>query len=174
MVSLNIDLDKLNMTIKEIENNPSKAKRIIKVEGDWILNEKEPQFRADIATESGTFSLEADQPSFLGGKGSRLGPMHYCVFGLAACYLATFVTLSAMQGVTLKKAKVMAESHMDLSRTLGLSNNPIIAKVKFRIIVDSSVDERKIQELSKLAEERCPAVYCLSNPIQFSSEIIKE
>lgn len=123
--------------------------------------------------EKGKFSLEADQPSLQGGGGARPGPMHYCFYGVAACTAATFATTAAMEGIRLKKMRVAVEGRMDLSKTLGVSENPIVEEVRLQIRVDTDAGDEKIQELRRLAEERCPAVFCLTNPVKMVVEVSK-
>jgi uncharacterized OsmC-like protein len=62
---------------------------------------------------------------------------------------------------------------MDLSTTLGLTNNPIVEKVKITTIVKSDVQEEQLKELERIARERCPGVYCRINPIPLESELMK-
>lgn len=176
MTSLNhVKIDELQKTLEAIKKDPKNAKRVNRVEGEWVLDRAEgPQFVAEIQTEKGKHRLEADQPTFQGGGGSVPGPMHYCLYGLAACYTATFVTLAAMEGVRLKKVRVVAENYMDFSKTFGLSDNPIIEQVKFKLLVSSEGDKERLLELGRLAEERCPAVYCMKNPIKMIAELIVE
>jgi len=42
-----------------------------------------------------------------------------------------------------------------------------------RVIVDSEADEEKIEKLKRLAEERCPAVYCLTNPVKLTIDLVR-
>lgn len=167
MSSINhIDLSKLGATVERFKANPELAKKVNKVEGEWILNKTEgPQFRAKIQTESGDVILEADQPSSLGGSGSALGPMIYCLYGVASCYLATFASVAAERAIELKSLRIAAEAHIDLSQTMGLTQNPIAEKVMFKVKVESDIPDEKIEEVKRLAEERCPAVFCLTKPI---------
>jgi uncharacterized OsmC-like protein len=175
MVVVNrVNLDKLNETVREITNDPNKAKKVTRIEGEWLLDEVEgPQFRAEIQAEKGKFTIEADQPISLGGWGTRPGPMHYCLYGVAACTAATFATIAATEGIKLRKMKIVVEGHMDLSKTLGISENPIVEEVKLQIIVDTDAGDEKIHEIKKLAEERCPAVYCLTAPVKMTVEVSK-
>jgi uncharacterized OsmC-like protein len=54
-------------------------------------------------------SIEIDSPSFLGGNGNRLGPMAYCVACITSCFIATFTSVAASQGVSLTKLNVNTE-----------------------------------------------------------------
>jgi len=84
------------------------------MEGTWNVGEGDgPQFEAEVSFEKGKLNLEMTQPTFLGGSGTRPGPMHYCLFGLASCYAATFATIAAMEDLPLKGFKIIAENRMD-------------------------------------------------------------
>lgn len=174
MILNRVNLDKLNETAENVRLNRERAKKVTRIEGEWLLNFNEgPQFRAEIQGEKGKFTVEADQPIPLGGGGTRPSPMHYCFYGVAACTAATFATIAASEGVKLRKVRVAAEGRMDLSKTLGISNLPIVEEVKLQITVDTDAGDEKIQEMRRLVEERCPAAFCLTNPVKMVIEIKK-
>lgn len=160
-----VNIAKLKATVEKGKKDLNTLKKVNRVEGEWLLEEEGPQFRAIIKTEKGKIPLEADQPSFLGGGGSAPGPMIYCLYGVTSCFAATFATIAAEKGVKLKKLKVTAESHVDLSRSMGLSDNPVVDKVIFNVECEANATKEAVQEIKELAQERCPAVYCLTNPI---------
>ena len=167
----NVDVDSIRKTVAALEEEPSKAKKVNKIEGVWNTTEG-PQFSATVTFEGGTMTIEADQPTPLGGGGTRPGPMVYCLYGSASCYAATFATMAAMEGVKLESLKITAESFMDMSRAFGLSENPIVDRVKFTIEVKSDAPADKIREIEELSKKRCPAVYCLTNPIPLETELV--
>jgi len=166
----NVDVDKLRATAEALAKDLSKAKKVTKVEGEWNLAGGS-QFSATVQFEGGKITLEADQPTFLGGGGTQPGPMIYCLYGSASCFVATFATMAAMEGVVLKKLKVVAESSLDFSKVLGLSENPIAGGVKFTLFVESDAPAEKLKEIDALSRQRCPAVYCLTNPIPLETEL---
>lgn len=167
----NVNVDKLMAVVEEVKKDLTKAKRVNKVEGEWNVKEGS-QFRATVKFENGSMTLECDQPSFLGGGGTQPGPMIYCLYGSASCYAATFATMAALEGIAIKKLSIVAESAIDFSKVFGLSNNPIAEKVKFTLHVESDAPKEKIMKLEELSKERCPAVYCLTNPIPLETEIV--
>ncbi|MBI5048663.1 MAG: OsmC family protein [Deltaproteobacteria bacterium] len=166
----NIDVSKLKGTVEAFKKDISKAKKTNRIEGEWNVGDG-PQFSATIEFENGKIKLMADQPTFLGGGGQQPGPMIYCLYGSVSCYAATFATLAAMEGIALKKIKVTAESYIDFSKVFGLSDNPIAEKVKFILQVESDAPKNKLMELEELAKKRCPAVYCLTNPIKLETSL---
>ena len=96
----NVDVGVLEKVVEEFKADLSKAKKTKVIEGEWLLEEGSPQFRAEISYENGKTTFEADQPTNLGGGGNLPGPMHYCFYGLASCYTATFATMAGMLGRT--------------------------------------------------------------------------
>ena len=173
MSSNHVNMEKLKELMEAIKENSSNAKIAPKIAGKWIFEEGQPQFSSKIEVEGGSFTVEADMPSKLGGWGTKPGPLHYCLYGLASCYAFTFAALAAMEGITLRKLEMEAEGHIDVSKVLGLSENPIVEEVRWKVIVDSEADEGQIEKLKKLAEERCPAVYCLTNQVKLTIDLVR-
>jgi uncharacterized OsmC-like protein len=173
-LSLNhVNIDKLKKLIEAIKQDPTNAKITPKVSGEWIFKIDQPQFRSEIEVEGGKFKIEADMPSKLGGWGSRPGPLNYCLYGLVSCYAFTFAALAAIENITLTELSIKAEGRIDFSKVFGLADNPIVEKMNFKVTVNSSAAVEKLERLKKLADERCPAVYCLSNPIKVTTELVK-
>jgi uncharacterized OsmC-like protein len=173
MVVNNVNLERLNRTIEEAKTDPAKAKRVTRVEGRWNLEQGQPQFSGVLKFESGEVTLEADQPSVLGGGGRLPGPLHYCVYGMASCFVGTFANIAAMMGVHLRSLQVTAEAHFNFSRVFGLSDAPALEKVRITLTVDSDADQAKLQELEELSRQRCPAVYVLSHEVPLIAEVKK-
>lgn len=166
----NVDVGALKATIARIEADPAAARKVNRIEGEWSLKGGS-QLRATVTFEKGSMVLEADQPTFLGGGGSQPGPMIYCLYGSASCYAATFASMAAMEGIELKRLAITAESYINFSRPLGLSDAPTAEKVKFTLHVDSDAPRESLERLEELSRERCPAVYCLTQPIALETEL---
>src|SRR3989338_8833543 len=169
----NVNLEKAAAFVEEDKKDKSKAIKVKKVEGSWNFIEGKPQFASALEHASGTTITEADAPPFIGGSGIKPDPVQYCLFGLAACFAQTFASIAAEKGIELKKLKVAAENKVNLSRALGLGNEPIVERVKLSVDVLSEADESRLKEIEELAKERCPGVYCLTNPIKLDIEVTK-
>ena len=167
----NVNAGRLARIIKEAETDKSKVKRSQKIEGEWLLEEGGPQFRAEINFEGGKIIMESDQPTNLGGGGTRPGPLHYCFFGLVSCYTTTFATVASTMGVELKKLTARLESNLNFSRAFGLSQEPVIEKIHITLEVESEAPREKLEEIERLAYERCPAVYALSTPVNLKTSL---
>ena len=99
--------------------------------------------------------------------------MGYCVAGIASCFIATFVTIAAGQGIKLTKLTANVECKINFAKTFDVADEPITEGITFRIDADSdSVDKSELQRLVKMAEERCPAMYSMSHVISVDASII--
>jgi len=167
----NVDLSKVMEFGEQIKNDPDKAKRTQVIEGEWLINEGGAQFRSAIKFEGGETVFEVDSPTFMGGGGKFPGPMHYCFYGLASCYTATFATMAAMLGIELKKLTTRVEADVNFSRVFGLGDQPVMEEVRVILNVVSDAPEDKIREAEELAIQRCPVVFTLKNPVKLTPSI---
>ena len=169
----NVDLDKVAKTVETGKKDKASLRKPIKVQGEWILDPSAGyQFRTEMGYEKGKQVVEIDSPSFLGGGGNRLAPMAYCVTGVASCFVSTYASVAAMQGIRLTKLAVNAECLVNFSKTLDVADEPIMEGIKIQLDVQSeNADRNKLQHLLKMAEERCPAVYTMTHKIKMQTEI---
>lgn len=73
----NVDLEKIAQTTNNGKRDNSTLRRPVKLQGEWNLDPTTGyQFRTELSFENGKQIIEIDSPSFLGGHGNRLGPMH--------------------------------------------------------------------------------------------------
>ncbi len=107
----------------------------------------------------------------MGGRGLRPDPVQYCLFGMASCFASTYAAVAAAEGVALKRLRIAMENELDMSRALGVSDRKPIESATMTLEVQSDAPKAKLEELRKLAEERCPGVYCITNPIPFTSRL---
>lgn len=169
----NIDVNKANQFIEEVKRDLSSAKKSKKIVGRWNFEAGKPQFESKLEFSSGSEVVHSDQAPFMGGNGVKPDPIQYCLFGLAACYAATFASIATMEGVDLKELRVAAENQVDLSKSLGLSDNPIVEKITLTIEVKTDTPEDKIKGIEAMARDRCPGVFCLENPISLETDVKK-
>lgn len=166
-----VNVSALKKGIKEAETDKSKVKRTQKIEGKWLLGEDGPQFRAEVSFEGGKMVMESDQPTNLGGSGTRPGPLHYCFFGLVSCYTATFAAMASMMGIKLSKLTARLEGNLNFSRVFGLSKEPVMEEIHITLEVSSDAPREKLEEAEKLAYERCPAVFALTETVKLSIDL---
>src|SRR3989338_6395229 len=167
-----VDMEKAGAFAEEVKKDRSKALKVKRIEGNWNLEDGKVQFTATLEHPQCSTVVEADGPPFTGGSGIKPDPVQYCLFGLAACFAQTFASIAAGKGIRLKELKISVENKVNLSKALGLSDEPIVENVKLQVYA-SSEDMGSLDEIKKLAEERCPGVYCLTNPIKLDVELVQ-
>jgi len=169
----NTDLDKISQTIANGKKDKESLRRPVKLQGEWNMDPpKGYQFRTELSYEKGKGVIEIDSPSFLGGNGNRLGPMAYCVAGITSCFIATFTSVAATQGINLTKLNVNTECMINFAKTFDVADEPTTEGIKFEIDAESNnADKQKLQQLVRMAEERCPAMYSMSHVIKVNAQI---
>ena len=169
----NVNLDKIAETTINGKRDRSTLRKPVKLQGEWNLDPTTDfQFRTELSFEKGKQIIEIDSPSFLGGSGNRLGPMAYCVAGIASCFIATFATVAASQGVILTRLDASVECNINFAKTFDVADEPITEGITFKIVADSdNADKSMLERLLKLAEERCPAMYSMSHIIKVDATI---
>jgi uncharacterized OsmC-like protein len=172
-ITNNVDLNKISKTLEEGRNDLSTLRRPVKLAAEWNLNPDKPyQFKTELAYEKGKQVIEIDSPSFLGGNGNRLGPMAYCVAGITSCFIATFVTVASSKGIRLSKLNVNAQCNINFAKTFDIADEPITEGIEFQIEAESQdADKQQLEEIIRLAEERCPAMYSMMHEIKVNAII---
>ena len=169
-----INLDIFDRTVKEAEKDSETALKTLKVEGRWRLGEKGPQFESELKYENGRIILYADEPSFLGGGGMSVNPIQYCLFGIASCFAATFAKWAAIEGIELEELTIKIQADLDMSRSFGLTENPILDKMTIDLSTKTEASDEEIAKIHQITLERCPAYYCLTEPVDPEITVSKE
>lgn len=167
----NVNLEALGKSVEAARAEASKARRTQRIEGVWNLDPNEPQFAAEISFDGHTARVEADQPTWLGGGGRRPGPVQYALFGLASCFTATFATVCAQRGIALEGVRTTAEFDINFAKSFGLADLPVVEEVRLRLAVESPAPRSGLEAAIHEAEARCPASYCLTNPIRLTASL---
>lgn len=174
MIVNKVDVDKFKETVEKARKDPSTGKKVVEIEGEWRIGKEGPQFESKIKTEKGgEITLFSDETLILGGGGAAPNPVQYCIYGLIACYAATFAKWTAMKGIELRSFKIKAKASMDLTRAFGVTKNPILEKLQWTMEVDSDAGIGVLEELSEMAAARCPGYYCVTHIIYPEIEIKK-
>jgi uncharacterized OsmC-like protein len=169
----NTNLDKIANTVENGKRDKLTLKKPVKLQGEWNFDpSKGYQFKTELSYEKGKQVIEIDSPPFLGGNGNRLGPMAYCVAGIASCFIATFVSVAATKGIRLSKLNVNTECIINFAKTFDVADEPITEGINFQIEVQSdNADKQQLQELVNIAEQRCPAIYSMKHEVKVNTEI---
>ncbi len=115
--------------------------------------------------------FEADFPPPMGGTGSAPNPLAYCFWGGLACYAMTYAQEAARQGVQLRSMRARIETEVDMTRALGVTDNAPVERIDWTLDVDADAPREKLEELKRIADEHCPGVYCVRNPVELTTHL---
>lgn len=166
----NVNVSEMEQFVTAIQKDPDQAQKEKRVMGSWVFAQGKPQFVSTIEYAKGNVVLNAELPPFAGGWGTSPDPVQYCLYGLAACFAATFVAIAADRGVSLSRLEVSAENWMDLRKQMGLGNENIVRGVKFTVQAEGA-PRGELETVIALAEDRCPGVECLTREIPLEVEL---
>ena len=164
------NVNEMDTFITSIIADQSEAIKEKQVMGSWVFDEGKPQFVSKLAYGQGDITLFAELPPFAGGWGSSPDPVQYCLYGMAACFAATFAAAASSEGIQLKQLSVTAQNRMDLRKQMGLAGENIIEKVKF-IVTAQGASNDELEKLVTLSKERCPGVECVTRMIPLEVEL---
>jgi uncharacterized OsmC-like protein len=167
----NINLDAIAREAQAIAADPSRGRRINRADLQWHTDPSGPQMTVSAKYENGEVKVEVDSPTFMGGKGSRPGPLHLCILGLLSCFTATFVTAASARGIHLRSLRATGQCHLDLGRAFGVSDAPIVQNVTFTIEAETDAPPEEVEAARQEAMARCPAIFALANPIPVTSQV---
>jgi len=167
----NLNIDAVEQSAAKARQEPEALRQHVELKGEWQTGEGEPQFRATIPYPQGEVEFTADFPPPLGGSGAAPSPLAYCFWGGLACYAMTFATEAAREGVELSALHGTVEADVDLTRSLGVSDTPRVSEIRWTLQVDTDAPAETIERLKRQADERCPAAYCIRNPIELHTEL---
>lgn len=155
----NIDINVVKETKKKIESDGGHFFLEKHIEGEFHL-EGSPMFTATLSSQLATFTMGADEPGVLGGKGVYATPLNYLMFGVMSCFASTLVVNATLRGITLKKLKLKGHLYYDIGPLLTHSDFPLAKELKIEVEADKDLSE-VIKESNK-----CPAFFIVSKGIK--------
>ena len=169
----NVDLEKIAKTVDDGKKDRTTLRKPVKLYGEWLLDSAQKyQFRTEMSYEKGKQLIEIDSPSLMGGGGNRLGPMAYCVTGIASCFISIFASIAAMMNVKLMKLAVDAECRVNFAKIFDVADEPIMEGLILQLDVQSENTERnKLEKILEMTQERCPAIYSMTHIIKVHAKL---
>lgn len=168
----NVNVAAVEQTASRAASDPGAAVQAVAFDGEWQAAPGAPQFRTEIPLPSGgTVTFEADFPPPMGGTGSAPNPLAYCFWGGLACYAMTYAQEAARAGVELRSLHARVEARVDMSRALGVSENPPVERIDWTLDVDADADSDELEAIKQRADHRCPGAWCIRNPVDLHTRL---
>ena len=58
-----------------------------------------------------------------------------------------------------------------MGRALGVTDNAPVERIDWHLEVDVDASREKLEELKLIADEHCPGVYCVRNPVELTTHL---
>ena len=123
------------------------------------------------------FEYHSDEPASLGGNDLAPTPVELLLGSLCACQEIVIKAYASSLGITLKSVTVETKGELDLRGFLNINKDirPGFHTVHFETKIDTSETEKeKLDLLLKLAEEQCPVLDIIQNPVKINGSITYE
>jgi uncharacterized OsmC-like protein len=169
----NVRTEQITQTAEKARSDPSDAQLAVSLTGAWNVDESLPQFFGPVKFPDGEVTFTADFPPFLGGAGRAPTPLAYCFYGAMCCYGATFATQAAMAGISVSSLRIGLTLTVDFRTALGLGQFPPMDKFTFAVEVQTDASDEEVQKVKALADERCPAIWAMSNPVPYETTAVR-
>ncbi|NVM27698.1 MAG: OsmC family protein [Candidatus Helarchaeota archaeon] len=172
-----INLEEFKKIQDKYGKDLSQCKKTLEVKGQWLLEEDSgPQFETKLRTErAGLITVRTDETIILGGGGTAVHPVHYCMAGLCGCFSAAFAKWAGMTGIELRKFEIRAVADIDLTAGFGLGDGvPAVDKMTLELTVDCDASPEELNEVIELTKKRCFCYFCMTTPIIPEIALIRE
>ncbi len=83
----------------------------------------------------------------------------------------TFAQEAARQGVELRGLRARLSTELDQSRALGATDNPPVGQIDWYLDADADAPRETLEEIKRLADDHCPGVWCIRNPIALATHL---
>lgn len=168
----NVNVEAVEATATLAATDPSSVIQKVGLEGDWQTAAGQPQFRTEIALPGGqSVPFEADYPPHMGGSGSAPNPLAYCFWGGLACYAMTYAQEAAREGIELRSLHARVEAKVDMSRALGVGENPPVDRIDWYLEVDADATPEALEAIKEISDYRCPGAWCIRNPVDLHTHL---
>lgn len=170
----NVNVDALRETVSKTKDDASVSRFPLNVNGHWQVEEDKPQFAGTLKYPQGELALFADALPNFGGRGRAPAPMLYCFWAGIACYCSTFANVAALEGVEIKSMSIEANGTLDFSASLGLTDDPFIEDLTWRLVVETDASDKMIQRVRHFTDEQCPAVWMMENEVHLNARVVRK
>lgn len=126
-----------------------------------------------VETECRGFKLLFDEPVEAGGTNAGMNPVEGLLCALGACQSIAAMIFAHGKGIELDSVAMEVEGDVDPDGFMGLNPDARngLQDVRIKLHLEGP-DADALEEVAKLAQERCPVSDCIKNPVPFSEESI--
>ena len=171
-----VDVDVLQTTVSNIQQDPDLAKCKFHIKNKWLDANHN---RSTITSFYGArqenehkqpFELDADEPPILAGADEGPNPVEHLLNALAACVTTSMVAHAAVRGIQIEELESEVEGDIDLRGFLGLAPDVPKGYTDIRVKFKAKADAENMEQLRSLAEFS-PVYNTLTNGVNVDIQV---
>ena len=176
-----VDAQRLDQTIKSIEETPETARFKLRAQNKWIDGTHVFSVIKDFehngeeyTTRPKPFVVDADEPEIFLGADYGPNATEWVLHALASCLSATLIFQATKRNIPIQTLELDMEGDLDVQGVLGISdkvrNGFQNVRVTFRVKADAPPKE--LEELIEAAQNHSPVFDIVTNkvPVTFNVE----
>jgi len=147
--------------VKQIKDDPQNGRVIFKA-----ASELHDGLKAKVNIRD--FTFVSDEPISLGGTDVGPNPVEIVLGAFAACQEIVIAAYAAVLDVKVKRVTVKVNGHLDLRGFFNVSDNvrPGFNEIEYTTTIETDEpDEEKRNQLVYFAQNKCPVLDILQQPI---------
>jgi uncharacterized OsmC-like protein len=127
-----------------------------------------------VRTRINDFIIENDEPEVLGGTNLAPTPMQSLLASLSNCLEISSLLYFSFANLSINSIKVRVEATFDQRATLAVKEAPLpgFYDIKVNWFIDSEEKLKKIKQVLKKVEKKCPVRGSIVNPTRISEKIV--
>ena len=180
-----VNLASIGSLIDAIKGSPAMADVKFKARSEWkggtrteVTIDEVHSNNTNISGPDRRFTIQVDEPIYLGGTDLAPNPVEVMAAGLCGCITAGIVTNSAMFGTELEKVNVEVTVDFDVNGVLGLNkeaaNGAIGLHYKVTLKAKDSANSDKLQRSKETIDRKSPVKNTLELPLRITREFVLE
>lgn len=180
-----VNLASIDSLIGAIKGSPAMADVKFKARSEWkggtrtvVTIDEVLSNNINISRPDRHFTIQVDEPPYLGGTDSAPNPVEVMAAGLCGCLTAGIVTNSALFGTELEKVSVEVTVDFDVHGVLGLNkeaaNGAIGLHYKVTLKAKDSAHSDKLQRSKETIDRKSPVKNTLELPLRVTTEFVLE
>jgi uncharacterized OsmC-like protein len=175
-----LNVDDLFALIEGVKNGPASGKTHWRVATSW-----QGQTRSRSEVEGfgmggdwvpRRFSIEADEPTELGGSNRFANPQEYLMAAMNACMTVGYVAQCAVRGIALDSLVIETEGDIDLRGFLGLDPNVPAGydNLRYTVRIKGNGTKEQFAEIHQAVMATSPNFYNLSRAVSLRPNLVVE
>lgn len=126
--------------------------------------------------QSRQFTINVDEPEYLGGNDISANPVEYLLAGYAGCLNVVFNLVAKERNIEIKELKININGGINPANFLGYSDRERASFLSLNVYIEIDTDagEDQVDNLIETVKKRCPINDNLSNPTPINYFITKK